>query len=258
MISTINNIRYEGEIWASSLKEYDAAILELLTSKDCLIVLSHGDPPYKAVLGVPHQAAVGEPYICGRGKKRSSDENAASFALVAFSLLKEHDMPCKLVIMAHSTGEDPNKVLSSPYCSEIFQGATELLFECHGASNDRDHDLELSAGRNERSNPIEFGRSLHCSLQHCYDLAVQEKPGEHAALVLLKGQGEKNGRLQNPGTGTTSLIEADNRGIPALHLEAKPKFRKTDGNKDIVSSDGLVLGQAIAQTILRRQATKQK
>jgi hypothetical protein len=89
-------------------------------------------------------------------------------------------------------------------------------------------------------------------------LAVQEKPGEHAALVLLKGQGEKNGRLQNPGTGTTSLIEADNRGIPALHLEAKPKFRKIDVNKNIVSSDGLVLGQAIAQTILRRQATKQE
>jgi hypothetical protein len=244
-------IPYQGEVWASRFKEYDPSLLGLLTSKDCLIVLSHGKPPYKVVLGVPHQAAVGEAYICEKGKRRDSDENAASYALVAFSLLKEHDIPCKLVIVAHTTRDDPNKDVSTPYCQEVFREHAELLFECHGAAGSREFDLELSGGRNELSHPIDFGRSLASSLEHGYDLAVQKKTGETTATVFLKGRGEKSGVLQNPGTGTISLVEAGKRNIPALHMEAKPKFRKSVYNKDTVSNYGSVLGRAIAQTIFK-------
>jgi hypothetical protein len=247
----MKHIQYRGKLWTSRFKEYDPSLLGLLKSKDCLIVLSHGKPPYRVILGVPHQAAVGEAYICEKGKRRDSDENAAGYALVVYSLLKEHDIPCKLVIMAHSTVDDPNKNLSTPYCQEVFGEPAELFFECHGAGGGRDYDLELSAGRNPISHPTEFARSLAGSLQHGYDLAAQEKHGETFATVFLKGGGEKKGVLQNPGTGTISLVEAGKRNIPALHLEAKPKFRKSDGKKDGITDDSFVLGRGIAQTILK-------
>lgn len=108
-------ILYQEEVWSSRFNQYNPSLLGLLRSKDCLIALSHGKAPFKVVFGVPHQATVGEAHICEKGEKRDSDENAASYALVAFSLLKEHDIPCKLVIVAHPTCDDPNKDMSAPY-----------------------------------------------------------------------------------------------------------------------------------------------
>src|SRR4030042_2885644 len=116
----MRSVQYEGKIWAVKHKEYETTLLELLTLKDHLVVLKHDRPLYQIVLGVPHQAKVGENKICENGsgidKNRPSDENAASYALVAFSLLKEHDIPCKLVVAAHSTTKDPNKHVDTLYC----------------------------------------------------------------------------------------------------------------------------------------------
>jgi hypothetical protein len=55
--------------------------------------------------------------------------------------------------------------------------------------------------------------------------------------------------LQLPAVKTASLIEAGNRGIPALHLEAKPRFRVPGSSTNTVSSSGRILGRAIAATI---------
>jgi hypothetical protein len=84
----MKRIPYLGEVWASRFQEYHPSLLGLLTSKDCLAVLSHGKPPYKVVLGVPHQAVVGEEFICENGERRKSDENAASYAMVTFTVFK--------------------------------------------------------------------------------------------------------------------------------------------------------------------------
>ncbi|MDY7001936.1 MAG: hypothetical protein SVS15_09175 [Thermodesulfobacteriota bacterium] len=254
----MKHIQYGGEIWKSKFKDYHPEMLDLLTSKDHLIVLSHGKLPYKVVLGVPHQAAVGEDCICEKSNKRhccknrkgrDSDENAAGYALVAYSSLKEHDIPCKLVIMAHSTGDDPNKDKDTDYCKEIFKDHAKLLMECHGAGSKRKYDLELSAGRNKLSSPMYFGRLLADSLEHRYELAVQKKHGEPEAFLIETGK--DCGKLENPAKKTISLIEAGNKKIPALHLEAKSKFRIPEDEKDAVSDDGMVLGCALAQALMK-------
>jgi hypothetical protein len=167
----MNLLHYEKEIWASKYKEIAPVLLGLLTSKDCLVVLTHGKAPYRVIFGVPHQAAVGTPIICEKsnnGKGRASDENAASFALVAFSLLKDHDIPCKLVIAAHPTNTDPNKDVNSDYCKEVFREPAELLFECHGAKSQRKLDLELSAGQNALSDRKAFGEFVASTLKNQY------------------------------------------------------------------------------------------
>ena len=149
-MTKMKQIIYEKEIWAKKNKEFSPALLKLLTSNDCLIILNHGNPPYKATLGVPHQAAIGVPRICENsknGKSRPSDENAASYALVTFSILKDHEIPCKAVIVAHSTTADPNKEEDSPYCEEVFRDHTEFLIECHGAKDKRVLDLELALAK---------------------------------------------------------------------------------------------------------------
>lgn len=92
---------------------------------------------------------------------------------------------------------------------------------------------------------------LAAGLGHRYDLAVQKKPDEAAALVHAREGGEKSGQLQTPANNSAILVEAGMKGIPAFHLEAMPRFCKTDDGKDAITDDGLVLGRAMAQTILR-------
>lgn len=228
----------------------------LLKARDSLIVLSHGRPPYKVVLGVPHQAANGVRQICeqrrddyGNIKARHGDCNAASFALVAFSRLRARNVACKLVIMAHATAQDPNKVLTSPYCREILRHEMQLLFECHASGPERSLDLELSAGSNQLTRTICFGRQLAFALGYRYGLGVQTVAGRNDALILQPDGTTIEGELQLPATKTASLSEASERGIPALHLEAKPIFRVPAGRANSVSAAGLILGRAIATTV---------
>jgi hypothetical protein len=210
-------------------------------------VLRHGEPPYHAAIGVPHQAAVGEEYICEEREegKRVSDENAASFALVAFSELSRREIPCKLVIMAHPTKDNPNKTPDSPYWKEIFKDHSELLLECHGAAPGR-RELELSAGSNKLANPVAFGQFLERALTARVVLGVQAQPEQSIAMILGPAK-EREGKLGNPAIKTDSLIEAETRGTPALHLEAAPAFRIPADGTDIVTPLGLVLGRAVAQ-----------
>jgi hypothetical protein len=82
----IKKRNFNGEILISEKLNPD--LIDILTSKDNLLIIAHGKPPYKVAIGVPHQAAIGEANICEKNKQRDSDENAASYALVAFSKLK--------------------------------------------------------------------------------------------------------------------------------------------------------------------------
>jgi len=248
----MNTVSYKGKIWASKHKEFDPSLLHPLTSKNHLLVLRHGKPPYRVTFGVPHQAKVGEEHICDKTKKRPSDENAASYVLAAFSILKEHDIPCKLVIFAHSTTKDPNKNTATPYWEEIFQNDTKLLFECHGLGEDKKLDIELSAGQNDTTDTKKYGQLLASSLKNLCDLGVQKEAGKEDAIIYRKdGTKDLKGKLQKPGIETGSLKEAQKRKLPSLHLEAKPRFRIPEDISNTVTPDGLILGQALAQVIIR-------
>ena len=145
--------RWNGNcLWRVNEHVANPVLEDLLMSRDLLLVMSYGQAPYKVVLGVPHQAAIGVRRICerrlderGKVRARKADHNVASFALVAFSRLRRRAIPCKLVIMAHSTTHDPNKNIDSPYCVELFADDGGLLFECHG-SGPRAQRREQSLG----------------------------------------------------------------------------------------------------------------
>lgn len=175
---------YTGQIWRkSSSMVYSPELLGLLESKDTLVILKNGEPPFHVVIGVPHQAAVGvtiiaENWTNPRGRKgRDSDENAASFALAVFSELCEQKIPCKLVIAAHSTNHDPNKDANSPYCKEVLSEKTHLLLECHGAGDKREQDIEISAGTNSLGKALDFGRQLAIRVNYQYSLSAQIEAG---------------------------------------------------------------------------------
>ena len=159
-------------------------------------------------------------------------------------------MPCKLVIMAHATTHDPNKKPDSPYCEEVLKDETGLLFECHGAGPKRRLSLELSAGCNHLSHTLRFGRSLAEALGYQCSLGIQKEAGRKDALILQQDGFEQDGELELAARGTRSLMEATIQGIHALHLEAKPTFRKPTDQSDTVTPDGLILGRALAQAII--------
>jgi len=246
----MERILFQEKIWEKENREFNPALLQLLIAKDRLIVLLHGKPPYRVILGVPHQAGIGQPFICDCRVKRESDENSASYALVTYSLLKERDFPCKIVIAAHSTTADPNKVLDSPYCQEVFQEPGELFIECHGAGPRRKLDLELSSGRNSLADTKGFGEALAWALQKRYLLGVQRKCGTDDALILGKDGKKIHGQLENPALLTKSLAKAGEMKIPALHIEAKPQFRRSPDRVNRVTDDGVVLGHALARVII--------
>jgi len=249
---------YTGQIWKKSTsKVYSPELLGLLESKDALVILKNGEPPFHIVIGVPHQTAVGVTRIAENWTKpsgrngRDSDENAASYALAVFSKLCDQKIPCKLVIAAHSTDHDPNKDVNSPYCKEVLSEKTYLLLECHGAGDKRKQDIEISAGNNSLGNALDFGRQLATKLNYQYSLSAQIEAGSNKAKSISKDK-EIDTTLVLPALETTSLIEAGKREIAALHLEAKPRFRISK-NDDSISADGLILGNAIAEIILLKE-----
>jgi hypothetical protein len=256
---SIKRIELGEEVWLEA--EAQSKLAGLLSGTDLLIVLCQGKPPYQVTLGVPHHAASGQTKICerrldrdGKPAPREADENAASIAIVAFDTLKDIDISCKLVIMAHATTHDPNKEPGSPYCEEIFAHPTRMLFECHGSSSRRNLPLELSAGNNRLADPLRFGRALAAAFGYRYKIGIQNGHKEKAALILHSGGVEEPGELELPARYTHSLVEAGKRDIPALHLEAKPIFRKSRNGGGLPTPDGLVLGQAIADAIASAMA----
>lgn len=253
MDKVIKISHYFEDIW--QLKEVQPSLLEALTSKDCLIEIVIGQPPYAVVIGVPHQAAIGvsriaDDWVNEHGTKgRESDEGAAFHALVAFTALRDHGIPSKLVIAAHDTQHDPNKDASSPYWKAIFSDEMQLLFESHGARDGRNVDLEISSGQNNLGRPLEFGRILARALEFRYSLVAQGEVGSNKGILITQ-DGETEAKIENPANKTNSLIEAGKRKIPALHLEARPPFRIPLDRTNTVTPDGLILGRAIAKSFI--------
>lgn len=244
---------YAKEIEQS--EDVGSPLLDALTSKDCLIEIIHGQPPYDVVIGVPHQAAVGvnriaDEWVNEQGTKgRDSDEGAAFHALVAFTALRDHGIPCKLVIAAHDTQHDSNKKLDSPYCKAIFSDELKLLFECHGAGERREYDLELSSGSNKLGKALDFGKLLAHHLDYRFSIAAQVESGKRNAKLISR-EHEADVQLALAANNTLSLQHAGERGVPALHLEAKPRFRIPPDGSNTVTPDGLMLGRSMAKALI--------
>jgi hypothetical protein len=239
---------YTGAIWSAGriARELDDA----LAQPDQLIVLERGARA-DVVLGVPHHAPVGVERIAlerPRGS-RIADENAVLYALVCFSALEQHGVGCRLVVASQARDHDPNKDGASPYCRTALSNGARLLIECHGAGARAPHDLELSAGRNRLAQPLAVGRGLAAALGAGFPVAAQTRPGTaHALLVDAHGH-ESPTVLRFPALHTRSLLEADARGIAALHLEAKLRFRSAGPRNGTPTKSGERLGRALAQVL---------
>lgn len=261
----------EDEIWGSYefYCEGDVCckLRKHLCDKDKLIVITHGDAPPDVVLGVPHQAANGVEQICEEVEARDSAESAAFYALPTFRFLqRKEDISCKLVIAAHATDHDPNKKKDSPYFCEVFREdckRPKLLVEFHGAACHRKHDVEVSGGRNRLSDRQQFTHALLEALRQKREtldrklevellwLAVQERPdcSESTVYGIAEAGMQRSGWLQNPANDTESLMEAHRKGLQAIHIEAKPRFRKADKGEERTTPLGRWLGEAIGEAI---------
>lgn len=231
-LTKMRRLVYTGALWQDSAVA--AELWDLLLQPDLLIEITQGKPPFAVTIGVPHHAGPGVERIAETWPNpktsslgRTADENTALPGLVLFSALGEKGIPCKLVIAAHPTDHDPNKTPESPYWQAVFGDAPGLLFELHGAARHRRCALELSAGMNNIAAPLIFGKALAYFYHGEGVLACQDRPGSRDAY-LYHHQVQSSGRLQNPALETDSLAYAGRLGIPALHLEMKPVFRRPD------------------------------
>jgi hypothetical protein len=217
---------------------------------DRLTVLEHGTRT-DVVLGVPHHAPVGVDRIALERPQgsRIADENAVLYALVCFSALAEHGVGCRLVVASQARDHDPNKDAGSPYCRAALPERARVLVECHGAGARAPHDLELSAGRNRGADPLAIGRGLAAALGVGFPVAAQTRPGTAQALLLDAGGRESPTMLRFPALRTHSLLAADARGIAALHLEAKLRFRSAGPRNGSPTRSGERLGHALARVL---------
>lgn len=239
---------YRGTVWRDDAPA--PALQSLLGRRDTLVVLDDGAAP-GVVLGVPHHAAVGVSRIAQERAQggRVADENAAVYALRCYTRLREAGIATRLVIAAHATDHDPNKVPGSPYCEQVLAPqAPALLLECHGAAAHRPHDLELTSGRNRRGRAVAFARALCRVLGPECLLAAQREGGNDAALILHGGE-ERTGTLRFPALRTFSLAEAGRRGAAALHVEAKPRYRINGRGTMALTPLGARLGDALATAV---------
>ncbi len=227
-------------------------LTRLLARPDSLIEIAHGATPAEVVIGVPHHAGPGVEWIAEHSPegRRVADENAALYALVCLSALSEREVPSRLVVAAHATDHDPNKIAGSPYCERLFaERGARLMFECHAAGPDAPHGLEITAGRNRRAQPLHFARLLIRALGAGHRLAAQARHGSDAAVVLEPDGQASEGRLRYPALRTRSLVEAERHGLSALHLEADPSFRTRADGTPALPDEGVHLGRSLAHAI---------
>ncbi len=238
---------------------------ELLQEKDLLIELAAGEGPCQVILGVPHHAALGVGRIAenwsapGSSRRgRAADETTGLTGLAVLQALSEEGIAARLVIAAHATDHDPNKTPGSAYWQSVFAESTlarrpaPLLFELHGAGKGRKYDLELSAGRNQKSEGLAFGTELAAVVPDSWQIAVQTRAGSSAGQLFHPDH--QTIRLENPALRTRSLSHAGELGIPALHLEMKAFLRQPDENFPDAprpAREAWILAQAIAATIKR-------
>jgi hypothetical protein len=239
---------YTGPVWRAGAiaRELEVA----LAHPDRLTLLAHGAAP-DVVIGVPHHAPVGVDRIALERLEgsRIADENAVLYALVCFSALEQHGVGARLVIASQARDHDPNKDDASPYCRAALAKPARLLIECHGAGARAPHDLELSAGRNRCADPLRLGRDLAAALGAGFHVAVQTRPGSAQALLLDAEGRESPTVLRFPALRTRSLQQAGARGIAALHLEAKLRFRSAGPRTGAPTPSGERLGQALARAV---------
>ncbi len=205
------------------------------------------------VLGVPHHAPIGvERIALARPEgSRIADENAVVYALVCFSALEAAGIGCRLVVASQAHDHDPNKDAESPYCRAAFERKATWLVECHGAGSRAPHDLELSAGRNRRAAALPVARRLTSELGRGFTVAAQTTPGTSHAVLLDANGHESPARLRFPALRTHSLAEAEARGMAALHLEAKLRFRSAGPRTGAPTRSGRRLGRALAHALAR-------
>jgi len=241
------------EIWSNFDRgELNPTLEDELLEQDRLIQVTNGQPPFDVVLGVPHHAANGVSRIAERSEQpRNSDENAAMYALGAFGYLQQHHVSCKIVIAAHATDHDPNKEPWSPYCQHVFSGSARLLVECHGCAGNYRNDIEITAGSNRLTSPRAFAEFLVAALDRDYRIGVQETPAERGALIFGRGgMAPGSGELRFPALETYTLKRAAELRMQAIHIEAKPRFRKASDGSNRATTEGLKLGQAIGRAIV--------
>jgi len=241
---------YAGPVWRAGAIAPE--LERTLAKPDRLIVLAHGARP-DVLLGVPHHAPVGVDRIALErpAGSRIADENAVLYALVCFSALERLGVGCRLVVASQARDHDPNKDGASPYCRAVLPERARMLVECHGAGARAPHDLELSAGCNDRADPLAVGRGLVAALGAGFHVAAQTRPGTaHALLVDAQGS-ESSTMLRFPALRTGSLLAADARGIAGLHLEAKLRFRSAGPRNGTPTKSGERLGRALALVLAR-------
>jgi hypothetical protein len=237
----MRTIAYRGNIWAGAA--VDQQLWQLLLERDLLIELTSGEPPHRVILGAPHHAAPGvdriaELWTAPKASQpgRPADETTGLTGLALLQALSEVGISARLVIAAHALDHDPNKSPSSAYWNSVFNqetlalaaagAAPLLLFELHGAGKQRSNDLELSAGRNQITDPLLFGRALAAVLPEQWRMAVQSRPG--SKIGQLFHPNHHTAELENPALSTGSLSHAATLGMLALHLEMKSFLRHPD------------------------------
>ena len=239
---------YAGPIWRAATIAPE--LERMFAEPDRLTVLAHGAQP-EIVLGVPHHAPVGVDRIALErpSGSRIADENAVLYALVCFSALEARGIGCRLVVASQARDHDPNKDGASPYCQVALERRARILVECHGAGARAPHDLELSAGNNRLADPLAIGRGLASALGAGFHVAAQTRAGTSQALLLDANGGESPTVLRFPALHTRSLLAAHERGIAALHLEAKLRFRSAGPRNGTPTHSGERLGRALAHVL---------
>jgi len=237
-----------GPIWRDG--RVSPALAAALARPDSLTILDRGGA-IRVVLGVPHHAPVGVERIAlaRPGGSRIADENAVLYALVCLEALVDRGIGARLVVAGQAHDHDPNKDDASPYCRAALETSAALLVECHGAGARAPHDLELSAGANRRGAPLAVARALAAALGPGYAVAAQTRPGTASGLLLDAIGRESPTRLRFPALRTRSLLAAERRGVAALHLEAKIRFRSTVPRDGTPTRSGTRLGCALAKAL---------
>jgi hypothetical protein len=176
----------------------------LESTKQSLLIIENRTR-YDIVVGVPHHAPAGVPYLpCP--EHCDSDENTG---FIGRHLAEQLDC-CSLI--ACNSSIDPNKHLSSDYTMQIAAWRPSVLIEIHGHGKVRSkYDVEISCGSIEQTRYSEdLVAVINRNLSEDADFADVSVCGRFVDLYFR---------------ATKTLTITDARWL-AYHIELSPRLRK--------------------------------
>lgn len=145
------------------------AEIKTLTAKNALLSVDNGDTPI--LFAAPHHAEPTVRYLYTRPRKKAAEPGTGFFAMQC-----SEEAEGSALVAARWTKTNPNKdSKKNGYLKEVDKRTAGVFVEIHGMERDDGVKIEITGGKNEKSNPKRFATYMRSAMRATAEMEGRSK-----------------------------------------------------------------------------------